>query len=109
MAFENAKLKANALGVCGSLKAFNSILRSPSFTVAVCSLGSDGTSAGSADEKDHSSSSFAGAAATAAGLGVAGLDPNLGDARAAKGSLFEGVAALGGCPKAEKPGCGVVD
>ena len=67
-----------------------SILRAVLLTTALCSFGCCGASGGSADEKDHSSSSLlaagAGAGAVCAGVGVAGFEEEDSDARAAKGS-----------------------
>ena len=81
-----------------------SILRLVLFTTARCSLGTAGASGGSADEKDHSSSSLAGAAwvADAAGLGDE-RDPST-----AKGSCAAGAAFVvdGGGEKAEREDAG---
>ena len=112
---EKAKERATALGACGDLAAFMSICTWPSLTVAEWSFGSAGVSVGRAEEKDHSSSSLevAGAGAAAAigcGWGVAGLDPNWEDARAANGSAGLAVVLGGGCPKPERAwGWGVFD
>lgn len=64
-----------------------SIFKLVLLTVALCSRGAAGmASAGKAEEKDHSSSSCAAGLAIAAVVGVAGLELNVGEARAAKGS-----------------------
>ena len=80
-----------------------SILMLPLLTRSLCSRGSaGGASTGSAEEKDHSSSSFAGAG----GAGLGCLDEKPEEARAAKGST---EAGLGGANADCATGLGVVD
>lgn len=75
----------NALSACGALTAFMSIRRRLLLTTAWWSRGVD-ASGGSAEENDHSSSSFTTIGAVA-GWGVAGFGANCAALRDAKGSL----------------------
>lgn len=85
------------------LLAVMSILIFVLLTTAACSLGKDGASGGSADEKFHSSSS---ADVAAAGVAVAGFEER--DPSAAKGSAAAWLA--GGGEKVDfGAGCGVPD
>ncbi len=98
MLFEKENSKFKALGESTERCASSSIFTAPLLTTALYSLGNDGASGGSADENDHSSSSFATAGAAArVGVGVAGLDEKAGAPSAANGSS----CGLGGGAKTD--------
>lgn len=105
---EKRKTSERALGV-RDLAALRWICKGPSLTSTRSSLGRE-DSGGSAEENDHSSSSAV--AGGAAGLGVAGLDENWGEARAAKGSMGAGAFWGGGLENEDcwdRFSCGVFD
>jgi hypothetical protein len=93
---EKAKVRVKGEGLAGVLLARSSILTPALLTTARCSRGTEGVSAGRAEEKDHSSSSLDVCAGAWKADEVGGgdfCDVKLAAPRAAKGS--EAAAAAG--------------